>query len=134
VLNATYRYSRELVDQEGGLSELRHVDISGQWPISRNWTAVGRWNYSIVDHKTLDAVAGVEYNGDCWVLRVVGQRLTTTSQQTTNSVFVQLELNGLARIGTSPLDLLRRSVPGYLRTNDPAINQRDRSFDPLPEF
>ena len=68
------------------------------------------------------------------MLRVVGQQLTTTSETVTNSIFVQIELNGLARLGTSPLDLLRRTVPGYLRTNDPAITQRDRSFDPLPEF
>ena len=134
VLNLTYRYSRELVDLSGGLSQLKQIDVSGQWPLSANWTVVGRFNYSLPDHKALEAVAGVEYNGDCWVLRVVGQRLTTTTQQTTNSVFVQLELNGLARVGTSPLELLRRSVPGYLRTNDPTMLDRDRSLDPLPEF
>ena len=32
------------------------------------------------DSKTLEAVAGVEYNAGCWVLRLVGQRLTTTTQ------------------------------------------------------
>ena len=41
-------------------------------------------------------------------------------------MFVQLELNGLARVGTSPLELLRRSVPGYLPTNDPSLRDRDR--------
>jgi LPS-assembly protein len=68
------------------------------------------------------------------VLRVVGQRLTTTTQQTSTAVFIQLELNGLARVGTSPLELLRRSVPGYLPTNDPTLRVRDRSVDPLPGF
>jgi len=34
---------------------------------------------------------------------------------------LQIELNGLARVGTNPLDLLRRSVPGYQRTNDPTV-------------
>jgi LPS-assembly protein len=134
VLSLIYRYSRELVDQVGGQSELKQTYLSGQWPLSQNWTLVGAWNYSLPDRKTLEAVAGLEYNGGCWVLRIVGQQLTTTSETRTNSVFVQLELNGLARVGTSPLELLRRTVPGYLRTNDPAITQRDRSFDPLPEF
>ena len=64
----------------------------------------------------------------------VGQRLTTTTQQATTSVFVQLELNGLARVGTSPLELLRRSVPGYVPTNDTSLRERDRRFEPLPEF
>ena len=40
----------------------------------------------------------------------------------------------VARIGTSPLDLLRRSVPGYLRTNDPSLIDRDTRFDPMPDF
>ncbi|MCC6195189.1 MAG: LPS-assembly protein LptD [Burkholderiales bacterium] len=134
VLSLVYRYSRELVDQVGGQSELNQTYLAAQWPLSANWTLLGAWNYSIPDRKTLEAVAGLEYNGGCWVLRVVGQQLTTTTETRTNSIFVQLELNGLARVGTSPLELLRRTVPGYLRSNDPAIQQRDRSFDPLPEF
>ena len=37
------------------------------------------------------------YRAGCWVLRFVGQRLTTTTQTTSNSIYLQLELNGLAR-------------------------------------
>jgi LPS-assembly protein len=133
-LNATWRYTRALADATGGLEQIKQIDLSGQWPVSDRWTLIGRWNYSVADHKTLEAVAGIEYNADCWVLRVVGLRLTTTTQQATTSVFVQLELNGLARVGTSPLELLRRSVPGYLPTNDPTLRDRDRRLDPLPEF
>ena len=135
VLNATWRYTRNLPDPTTGLPEqIKQVDLSGQWPVDEHWTLLGRWNYSLPDHKTLEAVAGIEYNGDCWVLRVVGQRLTTTTQTTSNSVFIQLELNGLARVGTSPLELLRRSVPGYVPVNDPSLRRTDRSLDPLPEF
>jgi LPS-assembly protein len=134
VLNATWRYTRALVDPAGAIEQIKQVDLSGQWPVSERWTLLGRWNYSLTDRKTLEAVAGIEYNADCWVLRIVGQRLTTTTQQATTSVFVQLELNGLARVGTSPLELLRRSVPGYLPTNDPSLRDRDRRLDPLPEF
>ena len=133
-LNATYRYTRTFLDPTGAIEQIKQVDLSGQWPVSERWTLIGRWNYSIRDRKTLEAVAGVEYNADCWVLRIVGQRLTTTAQQVTQSIFVQLELNGLARVGTSPLELLRRSVPGYIPTNDPSLRERDRRLDPLPEF
>ena len=133
-LNATWRFTRQLVDPLGGIEQIKQIDISGQWPVSDRWNLIGRWNYSLTDRKTLEAVAGIEYNADCWVLRIVGQRLTTTTQQATTSVFVQLELNGLARVGTSPLELLRRSVPGYLPTNDPSLRDRDRRLDPLPEF
>lgn len=132
VLNATWRYTRSLVDPSGAIDRIKQVDLSGEWPVSERFTLIGRWNYSLTDRKTLEGVAGIEYNADCWVLRIVGQRLTTTTQQATTSIFVQLELNGLARVGTSPLDLLHRSVPGYLPTNDASL--RDRGFEPLPEF
>ena len=137
-LSVSYRYSRQNFDPLAGpigdQSQLNQWDVAGQWPVDENWTLLGRWNYSILGSKTLEAVAGVEYNAGCWVLRLVGQRLTTTTQTATNSVYLQIELNGLARIGTSPLDLLRRSVPGYLKTNDPTVSPRDRSGDYFPEF
>ncbi|GIK86042.1 MAG: LPS-assembly protein LptD [Betaproteobacteria bacterium] len=134
VLAGSWRYTRQLVDPLGAVSELRQFDIAMQWPISAQWTFLGRWNYSLVDSKTLEALAGVEYNADCWVLRAVLHRLTTTSQQTSTAFYVQLELNGLARLGTSPLDLLRRSVPGFLRSNDPARYGPGGGPDPYPEF
>ncbi|HEY5365118.1 MAG TPA: LPS-assembly protein LptD, partial [Casimicrobiaceae bacterium] len=132
--NASYRFSRLLTDPTTGSETLKQFDLSGEWPVTPNWTLIGRWNYSLQDKKTLEAIAGVEYNQDCWILRLVFHRLATTTVQTTNSVFVQLELNGLARIGTSPLDLLRRSVPGYLRTNDPTVVGHDPRLDPMSEF
>jgi LPS-assembly protein len=121
VLNASYRYIRQNIDPTGNISQLKQVDFSGQWPISDKWSFIGRWNYSLVDAKTLEGVLGFEYNGDCWALRIVGQRLTTTTEQASKSVFVQFELNGLARLGTNPIDVLKRSVPGYLTGNEPSM-------------
>jgi LPS-assembly protein len=133
-LSASYRFTRQLIDPAGNIEQIKQFDLAAQWPVNPQWTLLGRWNYSINDRKTLEAIAGVEYNGDCWVLRAVLHRLATTVDQTNTSFFIQLELNGLARVGTSPLDLLRRSVPGYVPVNDPVLMQRDRTADPLPEF
>ncbi len=132
-LSVSYTYSSKYANPLAPQNQLNQFDLSGQWPVGANWTLLGRWNYSLLDHKTLEGVAGVEYNAGCWVLRLVGQRLTTTTQTTTNSAYLQVELNGLARFGTSPLDLLRRSVPGYIKTNDPTLSPRDRG-DVYPEF
>jgi len=135
VLNASYRYIRQQVDPTGAVSQLKQVDLSGQWPLFNNWSLLGRWNYSLADSKTLEAVVGVEYNGDCWAVRVVGQRLATTVQQTNSSIFIQFELNGLARFGTNPLELLRRSVPGYLKINDPTLRPTGAGpADYFPQF
>ena len=119
VLNASYRYNRLTIDPNtGALTTLKQIDLSGQWPIG-NWSLIGRWNYSLVDGKTLEGVFGAEYNGGCWAFRIVGQRLRTNVEQVSSSVFVQFELTGLARLGTNPIDVLRRSVPGYRTVNEP---------------
>ena len=65
---------------------------------------------------TLEALAGFEYNGGCWVFRAVGHRLAIATQAASTSFFLQLELNGVSRIGSNPLDLLKRSILGYVPT------------------
>jgi LPS-assembly protein len=119
VLNVLYRYIFQYVNSSGQVSQLKQIDASGQWPLSNNWSVIGRWNYSLVDAKTLEGVIGFEYNGGCWVFRIAAQRLQTNTQQVSNSVFVQLELNGLARLGTNPVDVFTRNVAGYTTSNDP---------------
>ena len=96
---------------------LNQVDISGQWPLVGRWHGVGRWNYSLANKQLLEGTAGVEYDADCWALRVVTKRFAIAYQQTASAFFVQLELNGLARIGSDPLEALRTSIPGFTRTN-----------------
>lgn len=61
----------------------------------------------------IESVAGLEFDGGCWVGRIVMQRLATLTQQSNTALFFQLELNGFAKVGSNPLDILKRSVPGY---------------------
>jgi LPS-assembly protein len=111
VLNAQYR--RDLP------SGLELADISGQWPIADRWYAVGRVNYSILEKRMAESFAGLEYKADCWVFRVVGQRTPTATGVATSAIFLQLELNGLSKIGSNPMQLLRTGVPGYQSVNQP---------------
>jgi len=108
VLSAYYRYQAD---------GIRQVDISGQWPLSNNWYAVGRFNYSLEDKRLIDTVAGLEYQQDCWLLRFVVQRFATTAQTTTTNFYLQLELNGLTSVGTSAASILQRNIPGYQLLN-----------------
>jgi LPS-assembly protein len=109
VLNLSYRETRDVLQQ---------TDISAQWPLGKGWTALARWNYSLLDHRTLEGLLGTEYNGDCWVLRLVAHRFVTTAQEAQMSYFIQLELNGVSRIGSNPMDTLRRNISGYVRPED----------------
>ena len=120
VLNLSYRET---------LNALRQTDISMQWPVGQGWTALARWNYSQLDHRTLEGLAGAEYNGDCWALRIVAHRFATTTQQASTTFFVQLELNGVSRIGSNPMETLKRNIGGYARL-DPRAPRPDEARTP----
>ncbi|MDR0246864.1 MAG: LPS-assembly protein LptD [Burkholderiales bacterium] len=134
VLSGSWRYTRQYQDPEKGLTELKQFDIAAQWPLSLRWSAVGRLNYSLVDSKMLEAIGGVEYNADCWIIRAAIHRLATTTEKTNTSFFLQLELSGLGRIGPSPLEVLRRSVPGYTTSGDPTRRDTSPGYTTYPEF
>lgn len=119
VLNASYRYTRDHTDIVGGTSGIRQVDFSGQWPLGRGWYGVGRFNYSLRERKIIETIGGLEYNGGCWVGRLVLQRYATATGDANTALFVQLELNDFSKIGSNPLELLARRIPGYGRINQP---------------
>ena len=127
VLNASYRFQREdpsLITTAGTSTGLRQIDISGQWPIAAGWYGVGRYNYSLLDKRLLEGLAGFEYNAGCWVFRTVVQRLQAATEVTSTALIFQIEFNGLGQIGTDQASgFLRRNVPGYSVTNpgDPTL-------------
>lgn len=117
ILNAGYRYSRDLLSQ---------IDVSGQWPLGGGWSGVGRYNYSIKDKRIVESVAGLEYNEACWAVRFVVQNVATATNRTSSAFFVQLQLNGFSSLGANPSNLLRRNVPGY----DKAVEAGDEELLP----
>ncbi len=116
VLNASYRYTRDHTFS-GGTPGIRQVDFSGQWPLGRGWYGVGRFNYSLKERRIIETIGGLEYNGGCWVGRLVLQRYASATGDTNTALFVQLELNDFSKIGSNPLELLSRRIPGYGRIN-----------------
>lgn len=109
-----YRFAR---------NTLRQIDLAGQWPLSSRWRAVGRLNYSLQDGKTLESIAGLEYNQSCWTLRFVAQRFTVAAQQANTGIFLQLELNDFISVGVDPISALKQSVPSYTKLNEKSANQ-----------
>lgn len=131
VLNLSYR-----IDVPNAL---RQIDVSGQWPIADRWYGVGRLNYSLPnDYATRNSfnqtavppkvglsegLLGLEYKADCWIFRIVAQRTPTATGKATSSLFFQLELSGLARLGSDPMQALRTNISGYQTlSNAPNVN------------
>ncbi|HVY82825.1 MAG TPA: LPS assembly protein LptD [Steroidobacteraceae bacterium] len=107
VLNVGYRFQRGLLEQ---------AEVSGAWPINRQFAGFARYVYSLQDHKALEQFAGVEYSACCWRLRLLGRKSVSTrdgSQDT--GVYLQLELTGLASVGSAADALVAGAIRGYTR-------------------
>ncbi len=106
LLNLSHRYRRD---------DLEQIDASVSLPINENWRFIGRWYHSLQDNRTLEALAGIEYESCCWATRfVVRDYINDASEKERNlAFFVQLELKGLGDIGNRADDILRKSVLGY---------------------
>jgi len=98
IVNLGYRYLRDVQEQ---------VDASFHWPVARQWTAVGRWVYSLPDDRTLHAYASLQYRSCCWAVRAGFKRAVLSDGSTDNAVLFEFELTGLGNIGRAlenPLD------------------------------
>ena len=105
IVNAAYRYTDQTLEQS---------DISMLWPLTNQWYLLGRWNYSQLQHQSLEALAGLEYHSCCWALRLASRRyLSDTNGEYQSAVFLQLELKGLTSIGDSIEKLLENGILGY---------------------
>ncbi len=134
-VSAAYRYQDDSV--AGPANGGRSIDLGWQWPLndlwgdkgkdlgsgrgqgSNRWYAVGRLNYSLRDKRATDAVIGFEYDGCCYIGRVVLEQLSTGQASVTRRIMFQLELIGFSSVGTSPLRTLQLNVPRYQPLRSP---------------
>ncbi|MDF1481159.1 LPS-assembly protein LptD [Extensimonas sp. H3M7-6] len=139
-LSAAYRMQR-------GTSE--QIDLGWQWPLSSSasdaggrkdakaartgsgrWYTVGRLDYSMRDKKLVDMVVGFEYDGCCWVGRVVVDRLQSSLITANTRLLFQIEFVGFSRLslGQDPLAALKQNVPRYQPLHDPAARALPSRF------
>lgn len=107
--------------------EYAQWNTSWQWPISANWSTLGKINYSFLTRKNdpvtgnvvavkpglVEGLLGLEYAQDCYTTRFVVQRFVTAEGRFTTAFFLQLDLRGLGRVGADPFGILVRNIPGY---------------------
>lgn len=128
VVDVGYRYERYTFDQ---------VDVSAAWPIQRNWSVFARAVYSLSDHEYtdqpgaapppppgtmtspalvgfLERFAGFEYRACCWRVRLGARRYVTNhAGGQATGVWLQLELAGLASVGSASDTSLGQEIRGY---------------------
>lgn len=97
-----YRFRRDNFEQTDAVASL---------PLSSNWNLSTRWTYSVEEHRTLEALGGLEYRSCCWGAQVAWRRyLSGNGGEFDSSIYLQLELNGLGRIGKGLDSLLTRDI------------------------
>jgi LPS-assembly protein len=100
---------------------VEQLETSAAWPIGGSWSVFARGVYSIADREALERFAGFEYRACCWSLRLgarryVGARPTTSTSRTgpqDTGIWLQLELTGLASVGSASDASLVDAIPGY---------------------
>lgn len=121
-----YRSDGAVNTQLGNLIGLEQVDISASLPINDTWSVVGRYYRSLDDQRTLETLAGFEYNSCCWATRFVFRDyIKNPSLNDFNNTgldndddrdtafFIEVQLKGLGSFGNKTDNLLRESIIGY---------------------
>ncbi len=134
-LTAAYRYQAENTPISARGTE--SIDLAWQWPLNDlwgdkgknlgpgrgegggRWYTMGRLNYSMREKKMTDSVIGLEYDGCCWIGRIVYERLSTGLATTSKRIMFQIEFVGFASVGSSPARTLRQNVPRYQPLRQP---------------
>ena len=137
VINLGYRYRRNLTEQ---------IDLSFLYPITSNWSVVGRYYYSLgddrrdIDAKLLESIAGIQWESCCMAVRLVARRyIRERNGDLDDSLRLEFELKGLGSAGQKSEDILSRAILGYDRDDlyllpPSSVNAGnfDNSLDPIP--
>lgn len=137
IVNIGYRYRRDAISRN---DLFKQADFSFLYPINPNWSVVGRYYYSLLDHKPLEQLAGVQWESCCLAVRVMARRyLRNRTGELNDSLQVEFELKGLGSAGQDTRRILRRAILGYDRDDlylvpPSSVNRTDRELvpDPIP--
>ena len=96
----------------------RLAGLSAVWALSPHWALTGALQHDLERHFIQDYLFGIEYNGCCWALRVVGGRSMTEIQGNkpvyNKGVFLQWRFNGLGSFSNAdPGAVLRQRIAHY---------------------
>lgn len=90
------------------------VDGSAAWPIHRSWNIFVREVFDLRNHEELERFAGFEYRACCWRLRLGARRYVSSFTGSRDTgIWLQLELAGLAGVGSASDTSLSEEIRGY---------------------
>ncbi len=105
VVNFSYQY------RDG---QYQQLDTSAAWPIITHWDIYARAVYSLLDHASIEDLAGFQFQGNCLGIRALWQRsVSTRTGERSNGFSLQVELLGLSNVGSQVASILQQNIRGY---------------------
>ena len=122
--NLGYRFRRDGASNLGsGQRDLSQADASIALPITERWSLFSRYRYDIEEHRSLDEMAGIQYEDCCWMVRMVYQQgiedefidpISGTIVVEQDYAFIfEFQLKGLGSLGGKARALLENNILGY---------------------
>ena len=144
LINLAYRYERfttttELIPATGNGGEVLvptpvqqgydQIEFSTAFPIKRSWEVFAKEVYSLRDPQQphgqeIESFVGFEYRACCWRVRLGARRYVNShdpNASPTTGVWLQLELAGLAGVGSASDSFLTEEIRGYTPTTAPVV-------------
>lgn len=120
LVNLSYRFTDDEVEQ---------TDLTAIWPLSPQWSMLGRWQRDLINHESLDLIAGIEYENCCWMIRTTYRQWITDdtdSDRIQKGIFLQFILKGLGGFDSqaagsssgSDADHFLKDITGYEERNN----------------
>jgi len=110
-------YRKRMVRNSDAI-DIEQTDTSFVYALSRNYSGIARWNYSLKDAKSIDSIIGLAYDSCCWSIQLLAQRRLQNSSTVKNSydtsILVQFVFKGLGSLsGSKARSTLTQSIYGY---------------------
>lgn len=95
-------------------SEYESAHLAFATPVTQQWTLVGAHEQDLKNERSLETLAGLEYQSCCWKSRIAARKYLLSDNATyDDSLFVELELKGLGSFGSGTRNLMENRIYGY---------------------
>lgn len=86
-------------------NNLSQADLTFIWPVTHNWSTLGRWTENFNTSRFQNLLFGLQYDSCCWAVRfLVGRTFTNVTLNNTlkynTESYIQFALKGLGNFGT----------------------------------
>ncbi|MTI15469.1 LPS-assembly protein LptD [Sansalvadorimonas verongulae] len=142
VFNARYRYRDQVdrtVKESSGANKgnnkivngkpvytsgnLEEVDFSAVWPLTPQWSVLGRYTHDLTNKRNMERSFGFEQESCCYMIRVMYRNWIDPTKdidtaETDKGIFFEFVLKGLGNITSSRVGAFLNEITGYSSRKD----------------